>query len=155
MTHGRATVHHDDQATLASQKIDEQLEEGVQCESLVDIPERIDPEGDAQGGQGGPGRDAEDGHHDEDADDMALEKRFAVVLGLEEDRAVVVSLGCGGIGGWSYTTVRIHAMSADTPASMRTILPKPEPEPDGSFCCPPAMVRMLCSAALMMAALLA
>ena len=91
---------------------------------------------------------------------MALEEGFAVVLGLEEDGAVGMwcQLGCGGGrwgGGIAYRTVRMHATTAETPARMSTILPKPAPEPDDSCCCPPVMVRMLCKAALMTAALLA
>lgn len=50
-------------------------------------------------------------------------------------------------------TVSRHATIADTPASISTILPKPEPVPEDSFCCPPAMVRMVCRAALIIALL--
>lgn len=81
---GRSAVHHDDQTPLAAEVGDEELEEGVEGEGFVDVAEGVDPEGDAEGGERGPGGGAEDGDHDQDADDMALEEGFAVVLRLEE-----------------------------------------------------------------------
>lgn len=85
MRHGRTAVHKDYEASLAAYEVDHELEEGVESEGLVDVAERVDPEGYAEGDQGGPGGDAEDGDHDDDADDMALEEGFAVVFGLDED----------------------------------------------------------------------
>ena len=78
-------MHHDDQRSFAAKEVYEQLEEGVESEGFVDVAEGANPEGDAEGGEGGEARGGEDGHEHEDADDMALEKGFAVVFGLEED----------------------------------------------------------------------
>jgi hypothetical protein len=75
-------MHEDYETALSAEKANEELEEGVEDEGLVDIAQRVDPEGDAEGGQTGPGGDAEDRDQHEDADDMALEERFAVVLAL-------------------------------------------------------------------------
>lgn len=80
-------MHHDDQAALAAEEVDEQLEEGVEGEGLVDVAEGPDPEGDAQRGQRGPRGGGEDGHHHEDADHVALEEGLAVVFGLDEGGA--------------------------------------------------------------------
>ena len=77
-------MHHNDQTSLAAEKVDKELEEGVDCEGFVDISEGTDPEGNAEGGEAGPASSGEDGDHHEDADDMALEEGFAVVLCLEE-----------------------------------------------------------------------
>lgn len=38
------SMHHDDQTSLATKEVDEQLEEGVECEGFVDISKWIDPE---------------------------------------------------------------------------------------------------------------
>lgn len=35
MMYWLSTVHHDDESTLATKKVDEQLKEGVDCESLT------------------------------------------------------------------------------------------------------------------------
>lgn len=64
MVHGRAAVHHDDEAALAAEEVDEELKEGVEGEGFVDVAEGVDPEGYAQRGEGDPGGDAEDGDHD-------------------------------------------------------------------------------------------
>jgi len=64
MIDGRTTVHHDDETALAAEEVDKQLEEGVEGEGFVDVAEGVDPEGYAEGGEGGPGGDAEDGDHD-------------------------------------------------------------------------------------------
>ena len=77
-------MHHDDEAALAAEEVDEELEEGVEGEGLVDVAEGLDPEGGAQGDQRGPAGCAEDGHQHEDADDVALEEGFAVVFRLDE-----------------------------------------------------------------------
>lgn len=47
----------------------------------------------------------------------------------------------------TYRTVKRHATSDETPARIKTILPKPEPVPEGSFCSPP-MVVVVCKAAI-------
>jgi hypothetical protein len=75
-------MHKDDQTALATEEVDEELEEGVEDEGLVYIAQRVDPESNAERDQTGPGSDTEDGHQHKDADDMALEERFAVVLAL-------------------------------------------------------------------------
>ena len=75
-------MHEDDETALAAEEVDEKLEEGVEDEGFVDVAQRVDPEGDFEGGQAGPGSDAEDGDEHEDADYMALEEGFAVVLAL-------------------------------------------------------------------------
>ena len=82
MVYRRTTMHEDNETALSAEEANEELEEGVEDEGLVYIAQRVDPEGDAEGGQTGPGGDAEDGHQHEDADDMALEEGFAVVLAL-------------------------------------------------------------------------
>lgn len=64
MVYRRTAVHHDDEAALAAEEVDEELEEGVEGEGFVDVAEGVDPEGYAQGGEGDPGGDAEDGDHD-------------------------------------------------------------------------------------------
>ena len=81
-------MHHDDETSLAAEEVDEELEEGVDDEGFVDVAEGIDPEGDAEGRERCPAGGREDGDHDKDANDMALEERFAVVFGLEEDGTV-------------------------------------------------------------------
>jgi hypothetical protein len=75
-------VHEDNETAFSAEEANEELEEGVEDEGLVHIAQRVDPEGDAEGGQTCPGGDAEDGHQHEDTDDMALEERLAVVLAL-------------------------------------------------------------------------
>ena len=75
-------MHHYDEAALAAEEVDEELEEGVDDEGFVDVEEGFYPEGDAERGQAGPAGGGEDGDHHEDADDMALEERFAVVFRL-------------------------------------------------------------------------
>ena len=91
MVDRRTSMHHDDEAALAAEEVDEELEEGVEDESLVDVAEGADPEGDAQRGEGGEGGGGEDGHQHEDADDVALEEGFAVVLRLHEGAPVRVA----------------------------------------------------------------
>jgi hypothetical protein len=80
-------MHENNQTALAAEEVDEELEEGVEDECLVHVAQRVDPESNAERNQTGPGSDTEDGHQHEDADDMALEEGFAVVLALQEDDA--------------------------------------------------------------------
>lgn len=75
-------MHHDYETALAAEVVDKQLEKGVEDKGLVDVAQRVDPEGDAEGGQTGPRGDTEDGHQHEDTNDMALQERLAVVLAL-------------------------------------------------------------------------
>jgi hypothetical protein len=75
-------VHEDDETALSAEEANKELEESVEDEGLVDIAQRVNPKGDAEGGQTGPGGDTEDGHQHEDTDDMTLEERLAVVLAL-------------------------------------------------------------------------
>ena len=143
-------MHHDNEATLAAKKVDEQLKEGVDSEGFVDISERIDPKGYAEGGQRCPRRDREYRNHDEYADDMALEKRLAVILGLQEYGSVesIVSVGVAYLQQYlareyAYTKVSRHATSAATPAHITTALPKPEPVPPLMSCSPLAIAAMV------------
>lgn len=133
MVDGRTAVHEDDETALSTEEANKELEEGVEDESLVDIAQRVDPEGDAEGGQTGPRGDTEDGDQHEDTDDMALEEGLAVVLALQEGDAVerVVSRARAGmcLDKRTYRTVRRQAISEDTPASIKTSLPNPEPVP--------------------------
>ena len=138
-------MHHNNQTPLAAKKIDEELEESVEGEGFVDIAEGLDPEGDAEGDEGGPACGGEDGDEHEDADDVALEERFAVVFRLEEDGSMPHMLVGGGmevlIEGRAYTIVSRHATRAHTPATIKTARPKPEPVPASSSCSP--LVAML------------
>jgi hypothetical protein len=144
---GRAAMHENNETALSAEKANEELEEGVEHEGLVHIAQRVDPEGDAEGGQTGPGGDTEDGHQHEDADDMALEEGFAVVLTLQDGDAgkrVVSRVRAGmSLDEETYRTVRTQATSEDTPASIKTSLPNPEPVPalPGSLS---AIVVMVC-----------
>jgi hypothetical protein len=83
----RTAMHEDDQTALAAEEVDEELEESVEDEGLIYVAQRVDPESNAERDQTGPGSDTEDGHQHENADDMALEEGFAVVLALQEDDA--------------------------------------------------------------------
>ena len=87
-------MHHDNEGAFATKEVDQDLKEGVDREGFVDIAERIDPEGDSKRGKRCPRCSREYGYEDDDAYDMSLEERFAVVLGLEEDRSGRVSMGC-------------------------------------------------------------
>jgi len=130
---GRTAVHKNDETALSAEEANEELEEGVEDEGLIYIAQRVDPEGDAEGGQTGPGSDTEDGHQHEDTDDMALEERLAVVLALQEGDAgkrMVSRVRTGEcLDKRTYRTVKRQATSEDTPASIKTSLPNPEPVP--------------------------
>ncbi len=65
-------MHHDDQASFTAEEVHQQLEEGIQRESFVDIAEGIDPEGDFERGQARPGGDGENGDHHEYPDCMSV-----------------------------------------------------------------------------------
>lgn len=151
---GRTAVHEDNETALSAKEANEELEEGVEDEGFVHIAQRVDPEGDAEGGQTGPGGDAEYGHQHENADDMALEERFAVVLALQEGDAgkrVVSRMRKGMcLDKETYRTVRRQATSEETPASIKTSLPNPEPVPalPGSLCS--AIVVMVCEVDMVM-----
>lgn len=41
-------VHHDYKTSLTAEKVDKELEEGVEDEGFVDVSEGVDPEGDAK-----------------------------------------------------------------------------------------------------------
>lgn len=73
-------VHHDDQGTLPTEIIDEELEKCVYGESFIHITDRLDKLGRRDGHEGNPGRNSVDGDHEQDAYDISLEERFTVVF---------------------------------------------------------------------------
>ena len=79
------SVHHDDQGPFATEEVDEELEEGVDCESFVHVAERVEVEGCILRHKTGPGRGGIDGDHEQDSDDISLKERLAVVLDLKPD----------------------------------------------------------------------
>jgi hypothetical protein len=76
----RPPVHHDDQGALPTNKIDEELEKCVYGESFIHITDRLDKLGRSDGYERNPRRYSVDGDHEQDAHDIALEERFAVVF---------------------------------------------------------------------------
>lgn len=76
-------MHHDDEGTLATEKVDEQLQEGVNGEGFVDVPQGIEVERSLEGDDGSPGRGRVDGDHKQDSNDISLEQRLPVVLRLQ------------------------------------------------------------------------
>jgi hypothetical protein len=85
---------------------------------------------------------------------MALEEWLAVVLALQErdsSKRVVSRVRAGMCSDReTYRTVRRQATSEDTPASIKTSLPNPEPVPalPGSLCS--AIVEMVCEVGMAM-----
>lgn len=93
---GCSACHEDDEGALAANEVDQELQEGVDGEGLVDVAEGIDPGGGLDRHQTAPGGSGVDGHpgrlvregsrvegrgvHEEDAHDISLEQRLAVVL---------------------------------------------------------------------------
>lgn len=104
---GCSACHEDDEGALAANKVDQELEEGVDGEGLVDVAEGIDPGGGLDRHQTAPGGSGVDGHpgqlacegssgarynvHEEDAHDISLEQRLAVVLAAVGSVSVQVS----------------------------------------------------------------
>lgn len=74
------TVHHDDERALSAEKIDEELKKGVNGEGLVDVTYRIEKLSGCEGDQRHPRRYGVDRDHEQDAHDIALEQRFAIVF---------------------------------------------------------------------------
>lgn len=83
MVHWLTAVHHDYEGTLAPNEVYKELEEGVDCESFVEVAYWVGVESRFDGYQAYPGGDGVDGHHEEDADDISLKQRLAVVLAIE------------------------------------------------------------------------
>ena len=83
MLNGCSTMGHDNQGTLAAQVVYQQLEEGVNRKSFVNIPNRIEEGGGGERDHTRPGGDRVDGNHEEDADDIALEQGLAIIFGLK------------------------------------------------------------------------
>lgn len=83
---------HNDDSSLPSQVVDQELEECIDGEGLVYISYRIQEGSGAEGYHARPGGNRVYGDHEEDADDISLEERLPVVLRLEPDRAIRSSL---------------------------------------------------------------
>ena len=80
MVHGFPTMHHDYKSALPADEVYEELEEGVDCEGLVEVADGVRVEGCFNGDETDPGGDGVDRDHEEDADYVALEEWFTVVL---------------------------------------------------------------------------
>lgn len=83
------TMHHYNQSALTADEVYEELEEGVDGEGFVEVADGIRVEGCLYGDETDPRGDGVDGDHEEDADYVALEEGFAVVLA----RYMLVGLG--------------------------------------------------------------
>ena len=95
---GCSACHEDDEGALTANEVDQELQEGVDGEGLVDVAEGIDPGGGLNRHETAPRGSGVDGHpgplvgdgsgssggrhniHEENAHDISLEQRLAVVL---------------------------------------------------------------------------
>jgi len=76
----RTPMHHDDQGTLATEKVDEKLEESVDGEGFVHVADRLDELCRRQGHERNPRRNRVDRDHEQNTDDITLEEWLAVVF---------------------------------------------------------------------------
>lgn len=129
-----AAMHHDDERSLASYKVDEKLEKGIYGECFVDVSEGIDPEGCLQRDQARERCNGVYGDHEKDADHISLQQRLSVVLRLKPYGAILESSRLAtGIPDFeathTHTNVKKVAVRAATPHTITTALPNRLPVP--------------------------
>lgn len=81
-----SSMHHDDKRPFASQEIDKKLKKGIDGEGLVDITHWVYELCQCERYEGYPGRYRVDGNHEQNSDDISLEKGFSIVFKLEPYR---------------------------------------------------------------------